>query len=152
MIAIEKLILLRSVAFFKKISDELLIEIAYYLQEERVAAQHCIIRKGEISDTLYIIVAGRVAIIDEGKILTELGSRQIFGELAFLSPEPRTATVMALEECLLLKLHRHHLFDHFGMDVDLCAGIIDELCQKMRSMAKQIQERAKNAEQTLPEA
>ncbi len=145
MIILEKLILLRGVTLFKKVSDELLAEIANYAEEERVQPGEYIIKKGELGDALYIIVAGRVGVMDENKLLAEFGSHQIFGEIAFLSPEPRTASVVALEECLLLKLRRQDLFDNFGLDVNLSIGIIDELCQRMRDMAKQIQDLAKKS-------
>lgn len=140
MVLVEKLILLRGVSLFQKISDELLAELASSTTEEQVKLGHTIINKNEIGDTLYIIAEGRVAVKDEKVVLAELSAKEIFGELAVLSPEPRIASVVALEDTLLLKLQRHQLIDHVGMDINLAMGIIQELCTRIRSMAKQIHE------------
>lgn len=140
MILLEKLFLLREVGFLKEASDELLGELAFYAEEERVMPGQIIIKKGDIGDTMYIIVQGKVAVKDEGKLLVELGSRQIFGELAVLSVEVRSASVEACEESLLLKLRRQDLIDHFSMDPKLTMGIIIELCARIRAMNKLLKE------------
>lgn len=133
MILLEKLFLLREVALFKEVSDELLGELASYAEEEHVTPGHVIIKKGELGETLYIIVSGKVVVKDDEKVLAELGERQIFGELAVLSPEPRSASVEALEESLLLKLQRQDIIDHVNTDPKLAMGIILELCSRIRA-------------------
>jgi CRP/FNR family transcriptional regulator, cyclic AMP receptor protein len=133
MILLEKLFLLREVSLFKEVSDELLAEIASYAEEEKVLGGQTIITKGEIGDIMYIIVAGKVVVKDEGKILAEFGEKQIFGELAVLSPEPRSATVEALEETLLLKLRRQDFIDFLSVEPKLAMGIIIELCARIRA-------------------
>lgn len=136
MILLEKLFLLREVTLFKEVSDELLGEIASDAEEERVPRGHIIIQKGEIGDTLYIIVSGKVVVKDEEKILAEITDHQFFGELAILSPQPRSASVEAIEETLLLKLRRQNLIDHLNLDPKFSMGIILELCSRIREMNK----------------
>lgn len=136
MIVLEKIFLLREVGIFKEVSDELLGELALYAEEERVMPKQMIIKKGDLGDTMYIIVSGKVVILDEGKVLAVLGDRQIFGELAVLSPEARSASVETLEECLFLKLRRQDLIDHFSIEPKLTMGIILELCARIRAMNK----------------
>ncbi|STX29596.1 cyclic nucleotide-binding protein [Legionella beliardensis] len=136
MILLEKLALLRTVDIFKNVSDDLLIEVAGRTTEEYAKAGTPIVKKGDLGDILYIISSGKVAIQDGNRILATLGAKQIFGELAVLSPKPRTESVVALENCSLLKLKRFHLFEH--MDVNFTISIIDALCQRIRNMAKQI--------------
>lgn len=140
MILLEKHILLRGVALFREIDEEVLTQIAFDAREERVAAGEYIIKKGDIGDTFYIIVEGKVYVEDDGKTIATLGKREIFGELAVLSPEARTASIVAAEECLLLKLQRHLLIDNIGADINLAMGIIQELCLRIRNMTKQIHE------------
>lgn len=136
MILLEKLFILREVSLFKEVSDELLAELAAYAEEERFTPGQLIIKKGEIGDTMYIIVSGKVVVKDGSKILAEFGDRQIFGELAVLSPEPRSASVEVLEETLLLKLRRLNFIDHLSMEPKLTMGIIIELCDRIRAMNK----------------
>ncbi|MBA2654700.1 MAG: cyclic nucleotide-binding domain-containing protein [Gammaproteobacteria bacterium] len=140
MILLEKIIMLRSVNIFQEVSDELIAEIASKTTEFRVNKGDYIIKKGEVDDVLYIIVEGKVIIKEDENILAELGSQQIFGELAVLSPEPRTASVVAVEDCLLLKLHRQDLVEHLSININLAMGIIQQLCNLIRLMTKQIHE------------
>ena len=55
-----------------------------------------LIRKGEDSNSLYIVERGELHVIDEkaGRrdLLAVLGPGEIFGEMSFLDPAPRSAT------------------------------------------------------------
>jgi len=68
-------------------------------------------RQGERGDSLFVISRGKVAIFREdpgkGKIfLNTLQEGDFFGEFAFFSQAPRTATVEALEETEILEISR----------------------------------------------
>lgn len=144
MILLEKIILLSSVSLFKDVSNEILAEIAFNTEIEHVEAGEIIIKKGDIGDILYIIVEGKVAIKEKNQVLTQLTAREIFGELAVLSPEARTASVVATERCVLLKLWRHHLLDILARDINLSMGIIQELCRRIQAMSHQIHKLTQN--------
>ncbi|HJT08254.1 MAG TPA: patatin-like phospholipase family protein [Stellaceae bacterium] len=66
-------------------------------------------RQGEASDALYVVVAGALAICDDrsGKHRTFLGqvrAGETVGEMGLLSERPRSATVVALRDCSLLRI------------------------------------------------
>jgi len=67
-----------------------------------------LVRQGDVADALYVVVTGRFAVTLEGRrdILAELGPGQPIGEIAFLAGGPRTATVTALRDSLVLRLGR----------------------------------------------
>jgi signal transduction histidine kinase len=66
--------------------------------------------EGEEGDTMYIIRSGRVAIVkgdlDSPTILDYQGAGHIIGEMAILENQPRSATVVALDDLRLLGLNR----------------------------------------------
>lgn len=65
--------------------------------------------QGEIGDALYVVVSGTVGVIDEGpprRGVTKLGERSIFGEIAVLTDQPRTATVVALGSVQVIAIDR----------------------------------------------
>jgi CRP-like cAMP-binding protein len=68
-----------------------------------VAAGEEIVRQGEPGDRFYIVEAGAVEVVDEddGRVVNTLGSGAAFGEIAFLTGQPRTATVRAVEPTAL---------------------------------------------------
>lgn len=59
----------------------------------------------------YIIKSGNVEILIWGQRVAELGSGDIFGEIALLNEENRTATVRAINDLKVFVLNIEHLLD-----------------------------------------
>ena len=86
------------------------------MQEETVRADTTVIEEGTLGDKMYIVVRGqlevRKAAADEAEktqrvaLLTE---RQVFGDMALLDDEPRSASVVTIEDVHLLSLERSSL-------------------------------------------
>ena len=60
--------------------------------------------------------------------------RRPFGELALLDPEPRSASVEAVEETRLFRLDRSTLFELMEDNVGVVSGIMHVLCSRLRRM------------------
>lgn len=135
MITIEKLLLLKSVPLFKYTPDDILLELAHSLKEHYAAAGEMIMQKGEFGQVMYIIARGKVKVHDKDNVLAELEELDVFGELAALSPEVRTASVTAVENSVLLKINNEMLYDMMEMHIGLVRGIIEVLCQRTRDIA-----------------
>jgi CRP-like cAMP-binding protein len=82
---------------------------------------------------LYIIVDGTVCVHDGDRELQVLGSREIFGELSVLDPQPRSASVTALEDTLLFRLDERVLYEMMADHQGLTRGIIQMLCRRLRT-------------------
>lgn len=140
MIALEKLLLLKSVTFFKETPDDLLLQLAIFaLQEKNMQAGELIVQKNDIDTAMYIIVAGKVKIHDGDLLIKELNEREIFGELAALSLSPRISSVSALTDGLLLKMDSNDLYEMMSLDIGLAKGVIKGLCERIQSMSTQLQ-------------
>jgi CRP/FNR family transcriptional regulator, cyclic AMP receptor protein len=63
-----------------------------------------ILRQGDTSMAVYVILTGRVAVQIGAQVVREIGTDGFFGELGVLDDAPRSATIVALEptECALL--------------------------------------------------
>jgi CRP/FNR family cyclic AMP-dependent transcriptional regulator len=77
--------------------------IALRGQVRNFQAQSILINEGDTTDSLYIVLSGRVkayASSEDGRevVLTEYGPREYFGELS-LDGARRSASIMALEPC-----------------------------------------------------
>lgn len=71
-----------------------------------VTAGEAIVREGEAGDELFVILTGEARVEKEGRTLTELLPGDHFGEIALLHDVPRTATVRARTDGLLLAIGR----------------------------------------------
>lgn len=68
-----------------------------------------IVRQDDLPDSLYVVVNGSVALVDQTAAdleLYRLGENEFFGESALISNEPISATVRACEACDLLAFDR----------------------------------------------
>ena len=64
------------------------------------------LREGEDSDRFYLIESGLVEVTQNGVVLRREGPGEFFGEIGLLRDVPRTATVTAVEDTVLLALGR----------------------------------------------
>jgi len=63
-----------------------------------------LVREGDMGRELYVLVDGSARVSRNNRRLRELGPGDFFGELAFLSHAPRTATVTATADSRLMIL------------------------------------------------
>ena len=134
MLTIEKVILLKGVGMFSATSEDILADVATILEEVDLDAGELVFGKGEQGDSMYIIINGKVRVFDGDKTINFLGEREIFGELALLDPEPRSAAVEAVEETRLFRLDRNTLFELMADNIGVVSGIMQVLCQRLRRM------------------
>lgn len=97
-------------------------ELAAIGSYERFRTGDTIMREGESSDTMYLFLEGTVDVTKEltlkiagrgfghaEKSMTRLsaGIVPVFGEMSLFGDEPRSATVNAVNDCVLFALTRH---------------------------------------------
>jgi len=67
-----------------------------------------LIREGDRTDTLYVLVEGELEVRRAGEFIARLGRGAHVGEMALLSARARSATVTTMTRCSLLCLDRRH--------------------------------------------
>ncbi|MBX7115970.1 MAG: cyclic nucleotide-binding domain-containing protein, partial [Myxococcaceae bacterium] len=85
-----------------------------------------IIRQGEKSDGLYIVLAGEVAVSVGPAALASLKEGEIFGEMSLLTKQPAGADVKAAKRTSLLRLPRED-FDRLIMSHPQILALVSEL-------------------------
>jgi len=112
------------------------------------AANAILINEGDTTDSLYIVLSGRVKVYassDDGRevVLTEYGPGEYFGELS-IDGAKRSASIKALEPCSCRVVQgselRHFLAEHPDFAVHLTRkliGMVRRLTEQVRSLALQ---------------
>lgn len=131
-LTLEKVLILKSVDLFSSVPEDALVEVASILEELEVEPGEEIIRQGDMGTAMYVIVEGRVNVHADGRDRAEMGPREVFGELAALDPEPRAASVTALEPTQLFKLSRTPLLELMADYSEVTSGVLKVLCRRMR--------------------
>ncbi len=98
--------LLASSYLFKSLDQAGREELASAAQFRTVESGTVLIREGQDGEALFVIEEGRVQVVIDkaGKpvLLQELTNGAVFGEVALLTGEPATATVIASDACQLI--------------------------------------------------
>jgi membrane protein len=106
-------------------------------------AGEALIHEGEHTKTSFLLFAGRVGVYKEmpgeRKKLGELKEGELFGEMAYLLNEARTATVLAETDVTALVLPPELLEELMRYSAPLSRHIIDTLCQRLERMNRAMQ-------------
>lgn len=110
-LSLRRLQSLGRVHLFEDLPSEDLRRIAAVMGRTRFRRGSMICREGEISDTLFVIESGRVAVLakqeaEEESIITQLRPGDFFGGRSLLTGEPRDTSVQALEDTSLFYLNK----------------------------------------------
>jgi CRP/FNR family transcriptional regulator, cyclic AMP receptor protein len=133
---IERVVALHRVGLFADIPGRTLAALAQQAREVEVDAGATVIEEGAVEDHLYVIVHGSLRVHRDGQTLAILGPGATVGELAALVPEPRAATVIALEPSLLLRIDKPLLDDLLADRPALATGIIAALVEMVRGAGR----------------
>jgi len=132
LLTIEKVLILKSVNIFSSVPEAQLVDLATIVESVEFDAGDIIMNKGDLGTSMYIVADGKVRIFEGDQELGVLGNRTVFGDLAALDPEPRAASVQAVEDCTLLRLDGESLYELMAGNKEVTRGIIHVLCNYTR--------------------
>ncbi|MFQ5628341.1 MAG: Crp/Fnr family transcriptional regulator [bacterium] len=132
---VEKVIFLQEVDILEQTSTENLAHIAAITEEVHVGESEVVYREGEISDSMYLVIEGKIRLHKNGHDIMVAGKKDAFGTWALLDDEVRMVTAVALEESLLLKIGKDDFYDLLADNVQITQGIIKYMANKLRSLA-----------------
>lgn len=132
LLTIEKVLILKSVHIFSSVPEAQLVDLATIVESVEFEAGDTIMHQGDLGTSMYIVADGKVRVFESDQELGILGDRAVFGDLAALDPEPRAATVEAIEDCTLLRLEGESLYELMAGNKEVARGIIHVLCDYAR--------------------
>lgn len=132
---VERVAALHRVDLFARVPGRVLAAVAEATSEVRVAPGETLIEEGGVEAHLFAIIDGRVRVHRGGQTLVELGAGTTVGELAALVPQPRTASITALEETVALRLDKAILDELLAQWPELAHGVIEALVARLAAIA-----------------
>ena len=133
---VEKVLFLKSVDLFRALPGEELAQIAEIAEEQPFAAGEQVFAEGEPGDALYLVLEGAVKVHQSQRQLAHLGVRDVFGEMAIVDSEPRSASVTAVQDAVLLKIARDDFRDILLERPEIGMGIIKVLSRRLRDASR----------------
>lgn len=134
---------LRHVESLKKLSTRTLDALAQCADSRRFRSGDAVVDHLDQSRDFYIVVSGRVRvglIASNGRVLTYqiLGSGEMFGEVAAIDGLPRTASVVAEDESVLVKIESQSFHQLFENHADFAMVITQKLVRLNRWLIEQL--------------
>ena len=136
--------ILKTVPLFSSLSDEQVRVLQPCLQQRSYPRSSFILRAGEETDALYIILTGRVKVLipdEQGRevILAVMGPNDFFGEMGLLDDLPRSASVETLEACQMLRFSKSGFITCLKDNFDLAMIILRNLVKRLREADRKIE-------------
>jgi CRP-like cAMP-binding protein len=136
MTTVERVVALHRVGLFADVPGRTLAALARRATEVEAGPGDVVIAEGAVEDHLFAVVGGRLRVHRGDETVTVLGAGATVGELAALVPEPRVATVTAIEPSLLLRIDKPLLDELLADRPALASGIIAALVAMVRERAR----------------
>ena len=130
---LEKTIFMKGVDLFRDISGEEVSHVAQIEEEVEFSTGKVIFEEGDVCDSMFIIIDGTVKIHKGDKEIATLSKGKFIGEMALLDQEPRSASVTAMEETILLQINREDFYDLMASRMEIMQGIVKILTRRLRS-------------------
>ncbi len=133
---VQRLHFLRRVPLFAGLSGEDLMQVARIASPLSLPENRVIFHQGDPGDVMYLIMRGTVSVRDGDRELATIGADEFFGELAVLDDEPRSATIVCVEDTDLLTIAQADLDELMERRPEIAREVIQVLTRRLRAASK----------------
>ncbi|MBI5095150.1 MAG: cyclic nucleotide-binding domain-containing protein [Candidatus Hydrogenedentes bacterium] len=135
-------VLAKRVELFRGVEPENVAKIFSRGTTMRVPKGETIFIKGTTGNLMYIVLGGKVGIFDGHKILASLTSGDLFGEMALINAEPRSATALAMEDSFLFALNEQtfHKLMTKSVAIKILLNIVTTLSHRLKTANEKLAE------------
>lgn len=136
-------VFLGEVPLFKNVRDEYKRAIAPRLEPRFFQKDEVIFREGEAGDALYVIRSGAVAVLLSEPLvglqfeIARLRTGQVFGEMAVITEEKRSATCRAVEDTHCLVLWRETFLRIVEKIPDVAIAVAQVLAERVNQLNRE---------------
>jgi CRP/FNR family cyclic AMP-dependent transcriptional regulator len=138
-----KIEFLKNIELFSSHTDEELLQISSRIIVKEFSKNETILLEEETNEFMYIILLGRVKVVqmtEEGKeiILAIHQTEKFFGELSLIDGKTSTATVMAMEDSLVAIISKGNFYALLYSQRKVLENLLQILCSRLRESWKRI--------------
>jgi small-conductance mechanosensitive channel/CRP-like cAMP-binding protein len=131
---------LRSIDLFRPLSDEELAAVAARFRLAHYASGEKLIEEGSPGDSFFVIDSGEVEVARQfggvRRTLARLMEGQFFGEIALLTGEPRSASVVALTDVDVFTIDKAGFKDVLAANPAIAADVSTILSERREALSQ----------------
>ncbi|MFT5468901.1 MAG: CRP/FNR family cyclic AMP-dependent transcriptional regulator [Verrucomicrobiales bacterium] len=113
-------------------------------EEESIATGRCVIEEGSFPDSLFFVLKGEFGVRISARadeLVAKVRAGELLGEMSFLHESAASATVIALEDSLLLRIPRLKLVGRIDSDSKFGARFYRAIALIVSRRLRELQER-----------
>jgi CRP/FNR family cyclic AMP-dependent transcriptional regulator len=142
---VDKLAPLRNHPLFREFPPAVIEHLGTYMTRRSVRRGATIFAKGDAGTGLMAVLWGSVKIsvpTTDGReaVLNIMNPGEIFGEIALLDGQPRTADAVAMNDCELMVIDRRDFIPFLRREPDVALKLIETLCARIRRTSEQVED------------
>lgn len=142
---VDNLAVLRSHPVFGALELVQVKRLGAYARTRHVTSGTTIFAKGDPGTALFAVSSGTVKIMvpsTDGReaMFNLLHVGEIFGEIALLDGQPRTADAVAMTDCELMAIERRDFLDFMHSEPNVAIKLIELLCTRLRIAGEHFEE------------
>jgi CRP/FNR family cyclic AMP-dependent transcriptional regulator len=141
--------LLAEIPLFEGLSDDDRAALAARMTERAYKPTETVFAKGDAGSSMYIVLSGAAQIFlpppdpkGERVVLKDVRTGEYFGELALFDSKPRSASVEASVDTVLLELTRDEFAEHLSRSKTAALAILSEMAERLRETNAMLSQRA----------
>ena len=137
--------ILANAGIFEGLDSAQIDALARMAVRKTYRTREIVLRKGDPAMQMYVIAKGRLKAITAGAegrqaALSIMGPGEVFGEVALLDGEPRSATITALEPCELIILNRNGFYHFLERNPSAAIGLLQVLARRLRRLSERVED------------
>ena len=141
----DKLKLLGNVELFSGFSEKQLVGAAHLARVRSLQRREELFHKGDDGGEIYVVASGKLKALttsNEGDdvVFSILGPGEVFGEVALLGATQRTATVSAIEDCVLVVIDRRDFMSYVKTDPDMAVKLFAVLATRLKRASELVED------------
>jgi CRP-like cAMP-binding protein len=126
---------LREVPMFRGVEGPRLKLLAFASERVSYAAGQVLFEQGDAADSAYVILEGAASVVIStpgGKLkVAELGKNAIVGEMGIILDAPRSATIIASQDVVALKIRKDVFLDMIREFPQMSLAVMQELARRL---------------------
>ena len=108
--------------------------LAGIVEEKRYAESEVIFKERDPSDSMFLVVEGKVRMHKDGREVMTMGPPQAFGTWALFDEEPRVLGAVAQTEVLVLRIDKEAFIDLLADNVLITKGVLKALTVRLKRL------------------
>ncbi|MCP4705202.1 MAG: cyclic nucleotide-binding domain-containing protein [candidate division Zixibacteria bacterium] len=135
---IEKVIFLQNIDLFSEVPTEQLASMAAIAEEVSFLKGDIVYKENDHSDSLYIIMRGKIRMKRENQEIALAENGEAFGTWALFDNEPRLVTAEVEEDCDLLRIAQDDFVDLLSDHIQVTQGVLKSIVKRLRTLVAKV--------------